>query len=381
MDRIWTRSFTFITVGTFFLFVAFYMLYPTMPLFITAIGGTEADAGLAMGAFMLTAVLVRPFIGGLLDRVGRRPFVIVGVLLFTLAMYLYTWVAGIVVLIGLRMLHGTSWAISSTAIQTAVTDLIPTTRRGEGLGWYGMAMTVAMAGGPLLGLTIAQNLSYQAIFLCAVGLSLAALGALLSARIPSHQRGDARRIQIFEPSVLPVTASVFFLFVAYGGITTFVPLFARTISVNSGLFFLAYAATLFVTRPIAGRLSDWRGETFVLVPSLLVTALALLLLSMAGDLAGVILAAVLFGTGFGSAMPVLQATTIRLARPDRIGVANASFSTATDLGIGLGAIVLGWVAQYAGYQAVFVAGAVSVTVSLLIFGLVVQRRMKHTVAV
>jgi MFS family permease len=377
MERIWTKSFTLITVGTFFLFIAFYMLYPTLPVFITEIGGTEADAGLAMGAFMLTAVLVRPFVGGLLDRAGRRPFVVAGVLLFALAMYLYTWAGGIVVLIGLRILHGISWAISTTAIQTAVTDLIPTTRRGEGLGWYGMAMTVAMAVGPLLGLAVVQNLSYHALFFCAVGLSLAALGAMLGAHIPFRPHTGARRIEIFEPSVLPVTASVFFLFVAYGGITTFVPLFTSTIGVNSGLFFLAYAATLFVIRPVAGRLSDWRGETFILVPALVVAVVALLSLSVAGGLRGVILAAVLYGIGFGSAMPVLQATTIRLARPDRIGVANASFSTAADLGIGLGAIVLGWVSQYSSYQSVFVVGAVSVALSLLIFALVVQRVLKR----
>jgi hypothetical protein len=136
------------TVGMFFLFTAFYLLLPTLPQFIKQMGGNEAQVGLAAGAFMLSAVIFRPIVGGLLDRFGRRPFIVWGLLLFILAMYMYNWIGGIVVLMGLRILHGISWAVSTTAIITAVTDMIPSARRGEGMGWFGMAMTLAMANRP-----------------------------------------------------------------------------------------------------------------------------------------------------------------------------------------------------------------------------------------
>jgi MFS family permease len=84
------------TAGTLFLFNAFYMLYPTLPLFIKQIGGNEVQVGLSMGAFMLTSVLIRPIVGGLLDRYGRRPFIVWGLMLFILAMYLYDWIGGFV---------------------------------------------------------------------------------------------------------------------------------------------------------------------------------------------------------------------------------------------------------------------------------------------
>lgn len=145
MERLWTKSFILMIVGMFFLFTAFYMLYTTLPVFIKEIGGNESQVGLAMGAFMLSSVIFRPFVGGLLDRFGRRPYIVWGLLLFVGAMYMYNWIGGIVVLMGLRLLHGMTWAVSTTAILTAVTDLIPSTRRGEGLGWSGMAMTLAMA--------------------------------------------------------------------------------------------------------------------------------------------------------------------------------------------------------------------------------------------
>lgn len=369
--------FILMTVGMFFLFTGFYSLYPTLPLFIKQMGGNEAQVGLAAGSFMLSAVIFRPIVGVLLDRFGRRPFIIWGLLLFTLAMYMYDWIGGIVVLMGLRILHGMSWAVSTTAVYTAIADMIPSARRGEGLGWFGTATTMAMAVGPILGIWVTQNLSYHALFLFAVLLSAAALLLTFGAKMPLRPKSGTRRIDFFEKSVLPVTASGFFHAFAYGGITTFVPLFANSIKVNPGAFFLAYAATLALIRPVAGKLSDRHGETVVIVPALVITISALITLSLSTGLFGVLISAVLYGIGFGSVNPALQAATIRLAHPDRKGVATASLLTSTDLGIGLGAIMLGWVSQYTSYQLVFTVSAVSVSFSLLLFTFFVKRLLKN----
>lgn len=367
MERLWTKPYSLMIGGSLFLFIAFYMLYPTLPLFIKQMGGNETHVGLAMGLFMLASVLFRPLVGGLLDRFGRRPFIVWGILLFGVAMALYGWVGGIVVLLGLRLLHGMSWAVSSTAMQTAITDLIPPARRGEGLGWLGLAMTLAMAIGPLFGVWVIGSLSYQALFYIAVGFSAVALLLTVGVKLPFRPQEGASRIEVVEPSVLPIAIAVFFLFIAYGGITTFVPLFADSIGVNAGAFFLAFAATLALSRPLSGKLADRYGETVVIIPALAITVAGLLALSLSNGLWGLLVAAVLYGIGFGSAHPVLHATAIRLARPDRKGVANASFSTAIDLGIGLGAILLGWVARYTSYQGLFAVSATSVVFSLLVF--------------
>ncbi|WP_299094279.1 MFS transporter [uncultured Metabacillus sp.] len=377
MERLWTKSFIFMILGMFFLFTAFYMLYPTLPLFINQIGGNDTQVGLAMGAFMLSAVIFRPIVGGLLDRFGRLPFIIGGLILFALSMYIYNWITGIVVLMGLRIFHGMSWAISTTSILTAITDMIPPTRRGEGLGWSGLATTFAMAIGPMFGIWVAQNLSYHALFLITVGFSVVALLLIIRTKIPFQPQSDSRKIEFFDKSVLPVTVTVFFLFIAYGGITTFVPLFADSIKVNSGTFFLIYAATLVLIRPISGKLSDRYGESKVIGPALIVTILALIVLGFSTGFFGVLISAVLYGIGFGSAQPALQASTIRLVSPDRTGVANASFSTATDLGIGLGAMMLGLVSQQTSYQVLFTVSALSVAFSLLVFTFSVKRLLQN----
>jgi len=175
------------------------------------------------------------------------------------------------------------------------------------------------------------------------------------------------RIEVVDKPVLPLAAAVFFLFAANAGITTFVPLFAESLQASSGAFFIVYAATLALSRPLAGRLSDRYHETAIVLPALLITILALVVLSLATGLAGMLAAAVLYGIGFGSAHPVLHAATIRLARPDRKGVANATFITAIDLGIGLGAILLGWIVQLTGYRGLFLVSAASVAVCLVVF--------------
>lgn len=377
MDRLWTKSFVLMIVGTLCLFIAFYSLYPTLPLFIKEIGGNEGQVGLVMGVFMLCSVVLRPIVGVLLDRFGRRSFVVLGLLLFLLSMYLYNWVAGIAALLALRILHGMSWAVSSTAIQTAITDLIPASRRGEGFGWFGMAMTVAMAAGPMYGVWVVEGMSYHALFLFGVGLSAVALVLALCADMPYRPQVNTRMPSLFEKSVLPISVSVFLFFLAYGSITTFVPLFAESIKVNSGVFFLAYAATLGVTRPVGGKLSDRYGEVFIIIPALMSAILALIVLSLASGLFGVLVSAFLYGIGFGSAHPAFQAATLRLVPAERRGVANASLSTAIDLGIGLGAILLGWVSQYAGYQALFLVSAVSVLFGLIQFTLFVRPLLRQ----
>lgn len=379
MERLWTKQFIQMTVGMLLLFTGFYLLLPTLPLFIKQLGGNESQVGLAAGIFTISAVIFRPIVGGLLDRFGRRPFIIWGMLFFAFSMYLYDWVGGILILMALRVLHGVSWAFSTTAVGTAITDIIPSDRRGEGMGWYGIAMTLAMAIGPMLGIWLIQNESYHVLFLFATSLSVAALLLLFLVKIPFQPKTTSSRIEFIEKSVLPVTVAIFFVAVSYGGITTFLPLFAVSIKVNPGTFFLVYAVALTLIRPIAGKLSDQYGVATVIVPALVITIFALLVLSLSSGLFGVIISAVLYGTGFGAAQPALQAATLQIANPDRKGVTNASFMTAFDLGIGLGSIVLGWVSQYTGYEVLFTVSAVSVALSLLIFIVFVRRLLRNLV--
>ena len=371
MERLWTKSFIQMTFAMLFLFTAFYLLVPTLPLFIKEIGGNESQVGLMMGMFTIAAVVIRPIIGGMLDQYGRRSFIIFGLIFFGLTMYFYNLATTIVLLAILRIIHGVTWAVSTTAVGTAITDIIPDSRRGEGMGWYGMAMTIAMAIGPMIGLSVVQNYSFHGLFF----LSFMAVLLSLMTKMPFTPQKEKGKMQLFEKSVLSITIVVFFLSFAYGGITTFLPLFASSIDVNPGTFFLVYAIALTIVRPISGKLLDKYGEVFIILPALCITVIAIVVLTISNNLIGVVIAATLYGVGFGSAQPALQAAMLTIVDPSKRGVANASFFTAFDLGIGLGAILLGVVSQMFGYRILFAGSAISGLIAFIIFVVFVKQRL------
>jgi MFS family permease len=373
MDRLWTKTFIGLMVTLFFLSFGFYILLPTLPLHIKDLGADEAQLGLVIGGFTLSAVVARPIVGGLLDRYGRRPFILAGLILFAVSMFLYNWASGLILLLLLRILHGFGWALSTTSIGTSITDVIPAERRGEGMGWYGLSMTVSMAIGPIVGVWMIGHYAFDRTILLASCLSAAAIAIALCTRVPAFRSDRKNKMAFFDKSVLPISASIFFLALTYGGITTFLPLFAESIQVNAGTFFLVYAIVLTITRPFAGKLADRYNEGAVVIPAVIIAVIALAVLSVSTGYVGVMCSAVLYGIGFGSAQPTLQTATVNLVAPTKKGVANASFFTAMDLGIGLGSMVLGLISQYLGYPFLFAACAVSGLLSLLIFAVFVRR--------
>ncbi|WP_397386491.1 MFS transporter [Paenibacillus terrigena] len=376
MERLWTKNYIMLTITALLLFGGFYLLMPTLPMFIQQLGGSESQVGFIIGVFTISAVIFRPIVGGLMDRYGRRVFIISGLLFFAITMYFYDWVTGVLFLVVLRILHGISWAVATTSTGTAVTDVIPPSRRGEGMGWYGLAMTLGMALGPILGLWVAKSFSFHYLFLLCTALALIAFICALGTKIPAVQNTSKQPLSFFEKTVLPAAIVTFFLSITFGGITTFLPLFAAKIQANAGVFFLVYAVTLTVIRPLAGRISDKHGEGSIIAPALVIMIIALFVLTMTTGPVGLVITAILYGVGFGSAQPALQIAILRLAPPEKRGVANATFFTAFDLGIGLGAIILGFVSQLMGYQMLFAVCAVSGFISLFIFILFVKKTLK-----
>lgn len=367
MKPLLTKPFVTLTLSMFFLSTGFYFLLPTMPLYIKELGGNESQVGLVIGLFTIAAVIIRPFVGSLLDQIGRKSFIMWGLSLFAITMYSYTWASSILLLLVFRVIHGISWAFATTAIATAITDTIPEQRRGEGMGWFGLSGTLAMAIGPLLGVWLVAEQSFTGTFLVATLLVLISLVGSSMVNMPFQKSSYTGRMRLFDKSLLPITFIVFFLAFVYGGIVTFIPLFSTSVQVNPGLFFLVYAIALTLVRFFSGRFADRYGEAYVIIPGLLVTIAAMITLASTAGLTGVVAGAILFGFGFGSAHPVLQAVALRLVRPDQKGMANASFTTAFDLGLGIGSITLGWISEWSGYSALFLVAAIFGAVSLAIY--------------
>ncbi len=382
---LWTRAFILTTLSNLFLFTSFQMLIPTLPIYVERNGGDELAVGLVIGIFTVSALLTRPFAGKALDTLGRRKVMVIGLIIFILSMAGYYWVTTIFLILSLRVIHGVGWGITTTTFGTVISDIIPPERRGEGMGYYGLSSTLAMALAPLFGIWLMEKSGFGWLFfLCTL---LAIFSFLISQTIHypdvpasasvEENKQRSKLDDLLEKKALFPSFLAMMLGVTYGGIVTFITLFGQEAGiVNVGWFFLANALMVMLVRPIAGKLFDRRGHVWILLPGAFFTIAGLLLLSYSSSVPSLIFASLFYGIGFGAIQPTLQAWTINRVAVNRRGAANGTFFSGFDLGIGAGAMALGFVAKSASYAAMYRVSIIFIVLYLItyIFYLLKQKK-------
>ncbi|NLL17991.1 MAG: MFS transporter [Clostridia bacterium] len=366
-ERLWSRDFVTITLITLCTFLGFQMLLPTLPIYVKNLGGGDTSAGLVVGLFTFSAVLVRPFTGYALDVYGRKGLFLTGLMIFALCVLAYTWAPSLFILLVLRFIHGFGWGLSSTASSTVVADIIPKSRIGEGMGYYGLAGTLSMALAPALGLYIINEYSFNTLFLLAA--FMVTISIVLAFNLNYKEVNPVRPgFTLVEKASLRPTLVIFLITMTYGSIVSFLALYAVQQGIeNIGPFFTVYALSLAVFRPLSGRLADKYGFDLVVIPGILLIMGGMLLLHRAGTLEMFILTAIFYGAGFGAAQPSLQALAVVAAPPQRRGSANATFFTGFDLGIGLSSIMWGAVAQVIGYSLMYLWAVIPAGIALVVY--------------
>lgn len=383
-DKIWTRDFILVCSANFFIFLGFQMTLPTLPLFIKELGGSDQIVGVIVGIFTFSALLFRPYAGKSLETKGRRFVYMFGLSIFVLSVGSFAFVTSIAFLMMLRIVQGIGWGFSTTATGTIATDLIPPKRRGEGMGYFGLSGNLALALGPALGLTLVGKISFTSLFLICGSLGLVAV--LLSSKIrykkveQSPHKSTTVKFDIFEKTALQPAILLFFITVTFGGIASFLPIYASQKGI-AGIeyYFLVYAIFLLISRTFAGRIYDQKGHIYVFPPGAILILIAMILLAWLPSSTVMLIAAGIYGLGFGSVQPALQAWAVDQAESNRKGMANATFFSFFDLGVGIGAITFGQLAFMYGYHAIYITSAGSVFVSLLLYIYLLMRARKKTV--
>lgn len=374
-DRVFTRDFSLAILANLFSFASMYVLLATLPLYVVAIGGTVSDAGVVLACFTLSAVVVRPVVGRLSDRRAKKAIMLAGAVILAASSLLYAPVHSVPLLMAVRVFHGVGWAAFGTAASALAADLAPLSRRGEAMGYFGVGMNVAMAIGPALGVFLVGWTGYGSLFLTAMVLGAAA--ALTTAGIAEPRRAPGQGAlqrgwrSFILPSALFPSAVLFTNALTYASVVALLPLFADEAGLgNPGLFFTVFSVVVLVLRGPLGRVSDRRGRVAVVAPGLSVTFVALLVLSQAQSTTTMLVVAVLYAVGVGAAQPTLMAMTVDRAGPQERGAAMGTYTTAMDLGIGVGSVVWGVVAQSLGFGAMYVAASLMglVGVALLLAG-------------
>lgn len=371
-EKIWTRDFILICLSNFFIFLGFQMTLPTIPLYVEELGGNDQLIGVVVGIFTFSALLIRSYAGHALESKGRKFIYLTGLLIFVIAVGSYGFFPTIAFLFFMRFIQGIGWGFSTTASGTIASDIIPPKRRGEGMGYYGLSGNIALAFGPSLGLTLAGVLSYKQLFIICAILGLVAF--LLSSKIryktieKTQQVTKKEKWDFYEKSALKPALLLFFITVTFGGIASFLPLYTAQKGIAGiQLYFLVFALALMASRTFAGKLYDLKGHRAIFIPGTLLIVIAMILLAWLFNTTVLLVAAVLYGIGFGSVQPALQAWSIENAPKHRRGMANATFFSSFDLGVGIGALLFGQIGHLFGYHTIYLVSAFSVCISIILY--------------
>lgn len=385
-DPLWTSSFIKLMVGNLFIFMSFQMLIPTLPPYIKSIGASGTEIGLVTALFSIGAVLSRPFIGFMLEYKARKPLVLIGALMLLLITFLYPLSQVVVIFLVFRLIHGLAWGWSTTVNGTAAVDVIPNSRLGEGMGYYGLSITIGMIIAPSLGIFLFQITSFTNLVYIsgALGVIALVLMASVSYRTPDAVLQTKKEDLKFSymgslvdkagwfPSMLTLVISL-----GYGAIVTFIVIFGEERGIDQiFLFYLFNAIMASLSRPIAGKWFDQRGPIGLVILTIFITFIGMWVLSFAHSNFMIAVAGVLFGVGFGSLIPTLQSWTLSKTPANRRGVATGMFFSSIDLGIGLSGLVFGVLAQFVEIGTLFQISSVFM-VAAFILTIVEWRRTKE----
>ncbi len=383
--KLWTRDFLAVCFGNFFLFMTFYMLAVTLPLFVTgALHASEGRVGLVMTAFLVSTVAVRPFAGRWLGRYDRRKLLAGSLLLFLVCSTAYWFVHSFWVLIALRFAHGLGFGVAATSLAALGAELAPDHRKGEGIGYFSLFMSLAMVVGPALGLAVTDRFADAALFGVCAAMSAAAFVCGLALRVPERlpaaggsPSGERGWRAYFEPAALPVSVAGAILAFSYGSITTFLSVYARDLGLGSyaSLFFMLFAAMIVLFRPFTGRWYDAFGPHPLVYGGCFLLAAGMIALSKATALPMLLAAGMVIGLGFGALLPSYQTLAVQSAPKHRAGLATGTFFVLFDSGYGIGSYVLGVVAASAGYHGMYLVAGLVVAATAIVYYAWVHRRM------
>nr|WP_232696961.1 MFS transporter [Brevibacillus daliensis] len=396
-EQLWTKRFIILIICNLLLALNLQMVLSAFPLYVKeTFLANDFMVSLVTSLFALTAIVTRLFAGEMLRR-GKLPFVmIVGLLASAVATISYPFAGSILFLLVMRVAYGFGFGMASITFPTMASYAVPIRRIGEGMGYFGLSGSLAMALGPMIGLWILADLGFTTLSVISTILLILIFPLLFimrrirkvssrSASLPqesvqaspaSQASSDADVTENTQKSGhffldkkiwLPCMLNMF-LAITYGGLLSFLALFGKEMQLaNVGQFYLYNALMIFLVRPVSGRVFDRKGHQAVLIPGALFVMISMLFLAFTTSVGGLIISALLYGAGFGMIQPSIQAWLIKEVAIEKRGMANAVFLSATDLGVAVGSMLLGLVATLYSYSVMYGVSALFMVLFLIAY--------------
>lgn len=343
--------------------MSMFLLFAILPLFVVQeLHGAKSQVGMIMGAFAVSAVLSRPGSGRIVDVWSRKTGLSIGALIYCIAPALYTQASSVPIMLGLRFFHGIGIAIYTTAGSVMAADLCPPSRRAEGMGYYGMAMNLAMTIGPAVGAALVGVIGFMNLFWFSSVLALASLLLVqgLHEKKHDHMHRDARgeHPPLFSKAALFPGFIAMCMTMTFGAVVSFLPLFVQAHQLgNPGIFFTVYSIVVVASRPLSGKLADRFSRAAVIIPGMAFLVVAMIILAYTTTMWGLLWSAALQGLGFGCVHPAIMALVVDRSTLRERGPALATLMGAFDVGVGLSAIGLGQVLEKTDFTTTYLCAA------------------------
>ena len=382
-DRLVTPSYCFILAANFLLYFGFWLLIPVLPFYLSEVfSAGNSTIGIILSCYTVAALCIRPFSGYFLDSFARKPLYLMAYFIFMTMFAGYIIAGSLTLFILFRIIQGVSFGMVTVGGNTVVIDIMPSSRRGEGLGYYGLSNNIAMAVGPMSGLFLHDaGMSFTTIFCCSLGSCIA--GFVCASLVKTPYKPPVKREPIsLDRFILlkgiPAGISLLLLSIPYGMTTNYVAMYAKQIGINAttGFFFTFMAIGMAISRIFSGKIVD-RGKItqvisaglYLVVFSFFLLSACVYLISWNNMLCTVVFFAValLLGVGFGIMFPAYNTLFVNLAPNSQRGTATSTYLTSWDVGIGIGMLTGGYIAEVSTFDKAYLFGACLTIVSMLYF--------------
>ncbi len=380
---LWNRNFIQCCISYFLMNFSFYLLMPTIPIYLVEnLGINTTNVGIVLSSYSIGLFCVRPFSGFLVDCFSRKPLYLFAFLVFALMFAGYLFVVSMLTIMLVRFIQGGFMGLTSVSGNTIAIDVIPSSRRGEGMGFYGLTINLGMSLAPLFAMAIYNRWGFYPVVyvgLIAALLGVTSVGFICYPRRERVPRPPFSLDRFLLIKGLPAASAYVFVAIPYGMITSFVVLYGKEIEVlNPSSFFIYMAIGVGISRLISGRLVDQGKIHQVSIASILCLMVTFVVFATIHHALVFFVCALFIGIGFGTGVPAFQCLFVNVAPHNRRGTATSTFLTSFDMGVGIGMLITGFIASQWSLAFAYGIGSVCCFCSLLCYCFfVVKSYEKH----
>ncbi|MBD7943981.1 MFS transporter [Psychrobacillus sp. FSL K6-2684] len=388
-EKLWTKQFLIVSLINFMITLMFYLLIVTIASYAQSkYGASTSTAGLVSSIFIIGSLIGRLGTGRVIGDLGTKKTLWTGLVFFTITSILYFAAFNIGLLIIIRLLQGIAVGIAGTATGTIIAQILPNTRKGEGIGYYSLSAILATAIGPFIGILLlkAENgfqwifaLNIVLSFVCLIIYAVVKIDVALPKSTTQHLEKSSLLSKFIEPRALPISMVALIIGFSYSGVMSFLSFYAVEVDLVSAAsyFFLIYAIVVIISRPFTGKLLDTKGANIVAYPCFVLFALGMFLFSQASAGWMLLLAAALIGFGYGNFNSIAQSVAVKVTPPHRFGLATSTYFILYDIGLGIGPFLLGFIVPYSGYRPIFLSMVVLIVICIPLYHLLHGRKDKE----